>query len=785
MAAICFGRGITVYVVDPMTRQALKGSSFLVTIDSRLDPAQVLPSGSSIGCGQTGVLLLAPGESRTIRIQGEPPIRDIEITVTAPRLKRPASDPSAGTTRNKDDIGKFGGSTGNDIRNVTRTTAGVAQDSGGQQHVRGEHTDISYVVDGVPLPDTLSGRQGAIVVPTTIQSVDILLGGFAPEYGGQTAAVLDITTLPRTSKAASELTLLGGGFGSVGGDATLTGPLGDRFGYVVHLSTDRTRSANEPKQPDVQTAHNAGESASLFGKFTWTSGTKDRVNLTVSGNPGVTQLGNRTGLPSSFASSGEGYGFLGRRNADGVRPDANGALGSETLPLPSQQEAGMDINQREQNEFLTLSWQRQLSASSKFVLGVAALHSGQQVTNRNPPVDVLNLPVDSSIEFNPTAARHAHHFQLSGALSHKAGTHSLKAGFLIDFQSGRESYQLIPASQLALDALAATAPNLAPAGHSINEVDINGNPIYVADSGSVPTLRVNRRGHYYAAFIQDTWRPGKRMTVNYGARADAFMQSQDLGQPIVDRFLVSPRFNLSYLAGPGTVLRASYNKLFNTPPLAQGAILGQPLQPPILDQYDLSVERQISKGQTAKLAYYYKQIRNQIDVGLLIPGSEVGLYSGVNLERTGVHGLEFSYEFTSPHPTGWSGFFNYTLSAAKPKGVDNTGAEVEPYNDHDQRQMIGLGLAYAFPGGTSASILIEHGSGLASSVVSPSEHRTPRTTVDLHLSSGDKLFRGRGSIGVDVLNLFDSRTVMNYQSAFSGTRFQPGRKIAVSANFKF
>ena len=129
--------------------------------------------------------------------------------------------------------------------------------------------------------------------------------------------------------------------------------------------------------------------------------------------------------------------------------------------------------------------------------------------------------------------------------------------------------------------------------------------------------------------------------------------------------------------------------------------------------------------------------------------------------------------------------FNYTLSAAKPNGLDNTGAEVDDYNDHDQRQTVGLGLSYTLKSGASAAFTIQHGSGLASSVVPPSISRTPRTSVDLNLSTGDRLFQGRGGLKLDIDNIFDKRDVINFQSAFSGTRFQMGRSISLSLNYKF
>ncbi|HTQ08727.1 MAG TPA: TonB-dependent receptor, partial [Fimbriimonadaceae bacterium] len=288
-----------------------------------------------------------------------------------------------------------------------------------------------------------------------------------------------------------------------------------------------------------------------------------------------------------------------------------------------------------------------------------------------------------------------------------------------------------------------------------------------------------------ATYVQDTWKPNKRFTANYGLRGDWFTQTQNLGQPTVNRMALSPRINLSYGLDRTTVLRASYNRLFNTPPLAEGAILGQSLKPPIVDQFDLGIERQINRFQSVKLAYYYKKIQNQVDVGLLIPGSEIGLYTGVNFEHGAVHGLEFSYDVTAAKNVGWDGYFNYTLSAARPSGVDNTGAPAPEYNDHDQRNTVGFGLAYTLKSGASMATTFAYGSGLASSVVPPGTDRTPRSEVDLALSSGDKLFRGRGGIGIQVFNVFDSRQVINFESGFSGTRFQEGRRILASASFRF
>ncbi len=374
---------------------------------------------------------------------------------------------SAGATRSNQEINTFVNRTSNDTRALTQGQSGVASDSNGQQHIRGEHADIAFVVDGVPLPDTLSGWQGSVVVASTIQSLDIVTGGFAPEFGGQTAAFLNISTLPGVSRAESEVTLQGGEYGTFNTAFTASGPIGSRASYVVNVATTRTQNALEPQQPDNQTAHNAGQDESYFAKFRISPAHADAVTLTLSRAPGRLELSNRTGLAAArFAQAGQGDGFLGQRNADGTRPDVTGEtaglLGAQTLPLPSQQDAGQAILQHEVNEFAILTWRHQINARDSGQLVAVLLHSGQEVSNQNPTVRVDALPVDNSVEYNPTASRSVYHYQISGDLSARRGAHQLKAGFLSDQQKGDESYQLIPASQLALDALAGLDSSLAP-----------------------------------------------------------------------------------------------------------------------------------------------------------------------------------------------------------------------------------------------------------------------------------------------------------------------------------
>src|SRR5580700_5911013 len=234
----------------------------------------------------------------------------------------------------------------------------------------------------------------------------------------------------------------------------------------------------------------------------------------------------------------------------------------------------MDITQREINEFATLQWKRDFDKNDVGQISFTLLHSGQDIHNNNPAVNLLDLPVDNSIEYNPTATRNVHHVQIAGSETARRGTHHFKTGFLLDDQNGTETYQIIPASQLALDELAKLDAALVPTGtvatnaQGAPQIDVNGNPVFTPTSGSSPVVTIHRSGFYRAAYAQDSWTINKRFSFNYGLRGDWYKQSENLQQTPVDCIYLSPRLNFQYDVDRQDTLRWSYNRLFNTPPIA-------------------------------------------------------------------------------------------------------------------------------------------------------------------------------------------------------------------------
>ena len=396
------------------------------------------------------------------------------------------------------------------LANLVGTNPGIVSDAINVEHPRGECGSTTIVIDGFALPGANQGRIGQVLVPSEIQSADVLTGAYAPEYGGECAAILNMNLRSGSITPTGDVSFGGGSFSTYCGELSLSGQAGPpidssndtadsakRFGYFIDLAGRTTANAVQPPQPDQQTAHNAGSNDNLFGNFNYTLGPRDKITLTLNDDQANSQIANRTGLPDSFASVGQGFGYTGHLSA----------AEAATEGIGSQQADGQDINQRDLNQFSLLNWQHEINPTTTSTLSVGYIKFNLGLTNNNPAINLSALPFDNSIEFNPTLTRDSVHGQAQGCITNTSGQHTFKLGGLYDDQTGNESYQFIPASQLALDALATLDLRLAPAGSFTGGTDELGNKIYTlsGSNSASPTLIVHRSGYYGAAYAQDTW----------------------------------------------------------------------------------------------------------------------------------------------------------------------------------------------------------------------------------------------------------------------------------------
>ena len=333
---------------------------------------------------------------------------------------------------------------------------------------------------------------------------------------------------------------------------------------MINATQRNTSNAIETPQPQNQDRHNYQTSTTIFGNFDYHLADRDTLSFIINSSPARTEIANRQGLPGSFAAFGQGYGYAGLQADNSTTTDAQGNV----IPLTSQQADGQDIYQRDANTFTALSYRKQFNDTTTGLFSLGYTDSRLDILNNSPGIDLSALPQDSSIEFNPTIKRNAKQAQFSASLTRVLNVHTLKFGGLYQNNRGDESYQLIPASQTALQGLiAADSRNqLTPTGDDYG-ADADGNPILTPGGNySSPTLSVKRTGYYGGLYVQDTWKVTKPFTANYGLRLDTYHASQNLGQDSIRETELSPRINLAYAFNTRTILRADYNRLFTQPP---------------------------------------------------------------------------------------------------------------------------------------------------------------------------------------------------------------------------
>src|ERR1700730_8562842 len=136
------------------------------------------------------------------------------ITVTATRLDEARSSilPSLGATTydfSQRTISNIPQGENAPLNQVLLRAPGVVQDSFGQIHVRGDHANVQYRLDGVQLPEGLSLFNN-ILATRYADQMSLLTGALPAQYGLHTAGIVDITVKSGTTNPGAEASITGG-----------------------------------------------------------------------------------------------------------------------------------------------------------------------------------------------------------------------------------------------------------------------------------------------------------------------------------------------------------------------------------------------------------------------------------------------------------------------------------------------------------------------------------------------------------------------------------------------
>ena len=189
------------------------------------------------------------------------------------------------------------------LNQVLLQAPGVVQDSFGQLHVRGDHANLQYRINGVQLPEGITGF-GQVISPRFAQSISLLTGALPAEFGLRTAGIIDIKTKDGLLENGGDVEFYGGQRATIQPSFEYGGSVG-KFSYFVtgqYFSTDR---GVEPPTPGPSPIHDQSYQGAGFGYFSYFLNPTTRLSL-------ITGLGRESFSDSGESRSAAGLRALGR-----------------------------------------------------------------------------------------------------------------------------------------------------------------------------------------------------------------------------------------------------------------------------------------------------------------------------------------------------------------------------------------------------------------------------------------------------------------------------------------
>lgn len=708
---------------------------------------------AAFGCGAASAAPFFDDPGRAAQAAPEPPVQQIQVTAQRLRSARIELSPNVGTTvytisSRMVDALAHGEAT--PFNEVLQHLPGVSQDSkaSGSVHVRGEHGNVQYRINGVQLPEGISGF-GESIDTRLIDQVTFVTGALPAQYGLRTAGVLDIKTR-EGGEPGGRVGLQLGTYDHIEPGAEFFGSRGN-FNYYVSGSYLKDSRGIENPQPGHHALHDNTWQSKTFGSLSWLPGEDTRLGLMFGTYLGHFQIPNNPDQPPQFSLAGV----------------SDARAGTSTIPSSE-----LDDRQRETNRFVLLSWQRKMGSLN---YQASWFHQYSELHYRPDPAGDLvytGVASDSRRDNNANGVQ----ADLSDKLT---STHTLRAG-------------------LAYTRQVTQSDN----GTSVFPVDAAG-----AQLSDLPQTIVDNNGKHgtlTSFYLQDEWHPTAPLTLNYGLRYDqvaAFVyQSQ-----------WSPRLNLAYTLSPATSLHAGYSRYFTPPPqeLASQESIGLfagtsnaaqiPFSSPANSErssyYDAGISHQLSPQLTLTADAYYKQVRNMLDEGQF---GRALILTPFNYAKGRAAGLELSAIWSEKN---WGGYLNAAVQKAQGKDINSGQALFAPAElayiarhyidvDHDQRVTLSGGANYRVRA-AQASVDVLFGSGLRRTPEGspPNSDSLPAylvvNTALTHSWAHTPLGRIEGRIA--IVNLFDRIYLLRDGSGVGVGAPQFGQRrsvyVGLSSNF--
>lgn len=652
---------------------------------------------------------------------GELTLPDLDVVARRLDVARQQIQPNLGASRydfNPQSLQAIPQGENAPLNQVLLRAPGVAQDSFGQLHIRGDHANIQFRLDGVQLPEGLSVF-GQALEARFAHSLSLITGALPAQYGFRHAGIIDIQTKSGTTDPGGEISMYGGTRGILQPSFSYGGRSG-LFDYFITGDYLHTNIGIENPTNSYNALHDTSDQFHGLVHLSAIIDPTTRISLLAGTSNSQFQIPNNPGQVPGLGLTVNGVGDF----------------------------ASTDLNdrQREITHFAILSLQKHWDAVD---VQVSAFTRYSSLYYSPDPLGDLLF---SGIAQNASRQTFTAGVQSDGSWR-ISDQHTLRAGFLAQ---GERTIARTTSSVLPVDD---------------GGIQTTDQPLGVFD-------KLGKTGGLYGIYLQDEWKILPTVTVNYGARfdlVDEYTHENQISPRLNVVWQATPTTTVHagysrYFTPPPFELVAS-NTLgsFANTTAASEITRNDTVKAERSDYFDVGISQVVIPGLTVGVDAYYKQSRNLIDEGQF--GTPI-ILTAFNYDKAQVNGVELSASYERGP---WSLYGNLAYSRAIGKNIVSSqfNFSQEDLNyisrryihlDHDQRWTSSAGVAYvlnadaASPTRLSADLFT--GSGLRASTDTVPNGRGLPTYAVVNLSVVQKLNLGVGrgtEARLDVLNLLDAK----------------------------
>jgi outer membrane receptor protein involved in Fe transport len=598
------------------------------------------------------------------------------------------------------------------LTQVILQAPGVTQDStgGGFLHVRNEHANVQYRLNGIALPDGVSFfGQGGGLSPRLANSIELITGALPAEFGLRTAGIVDMNTKSGAFDPGGYVGIYGGSHSWIQPSAEYRGSLG-RFNYYLSGDFLHNNIGITPATPDTP-IHDSTKQGHGFGYFEYLIDSTSKVSAILGTFVGRFQIPNAKDQTPSFTVNG----------------------------IDSFDSAKARESQLEQNYYAVLSY---LKAKQDLTYQISLFTRYSQLDFRPDPLaDLLFNGIAQDFHRSSVATG----LQAEGSYV-VTPTHTARAGIYVVAE--RSSVQ--------------TTSAVLPSDPTLGDT-----PFKIFDSAGIT-------GYTYSIYGQDAWRILPTVTINGGLRFDYFDGFRTEWQPsprLNVVWMATPTTTVHagyarYFTPPPLVFTSSstLNRLAGTtaePEVTKNTVIRAERS----HYFDVGVTQQIIPGLKVGLDAYYKKAEHLLDDGQF--GAPVFI-TPFNYKWGYNYGVELSASYVNG---GFSAYGNLAAAEQWAKRIETAqalfGADDLAYaynhfihTDHHQLITASAGAAYLLAStNTRFSLDFLAGSGLRRSVVHPNDASVPpyqQANIGIQQKFTLPAF-GKMTARFDVINLWDEK----------------------------